>query len=78
MRLPTVLVNRPLRKAADTGLVDMDWKRPSDWGGGRPVKGTDAMIPSLERGCQLRWYRPCGDEFPIWSGVEIPWRLWRP
>ena len=30
------------------------------------------MIPSLERGCQLRWYRPCGDEFPIWSGWRYP------
>jgi len=23
--------------------------------------GTDAMIPSLERGCQLRWYIPYGE-----------------
>lgn len=28
MRFPTILVNKPLRKAADTGLVDMEWKRP--------------------------------------------------
>lgn len=77
MRLPTVRVNRPLRKAGETGLVDMDRKGPRRSNRGALILRAGAMIRRPKWGCQLRWeLLSDGEMVPLARGVDTLSSIW--